>query len=224
MYKQSYQKSHKKHRSREEKFQRLLQQLPFLKDITFTKEVWLIIFFCFLFGVLALRLFQLQVIKHSEYDGRLNRQHTRSTSVRANRGDIYAVDKSGQPVKLTENLTLYDIALDLTMIGETTGGVLMKPRLIELITPVVYKHFCEINGMNQVTPEKCITNLETFAGIELLPKLPDLFYYGSGVRSPAYDTFDFTGFDERRIQIISGFTQDKAFDIISTRLDQRIQI
>jgi cell division protein FtsI/penicillin-binding protein 2 len=172
----------------------------------------------------VIKLFYLQIIQHQVYDGKLNIQHTRSTSVKANRGDIYALDKSGQPVKLTENMTLYDVALDPTLIGETTGGVSLKPRLIELMTPVVYKHLCTIHEMDEVTPEGCIQNIEAFAGIELLPKMPNLFYYGSGLRSPEYDTFDLSGFTEKKLQVISGFTENRAMDIISEKLNEKIKI
>jgi cell division protein FtsI/penicillin-binding protein 2 len=116
MYHSPYQKSHKKPHTLEERFQSLLQKIPRLSGINFTREVWLIILFFLLFGVIIIRLFYLQIIQHQAYDAKLNSQHTRSTSVKANRGNIYALDKSGQPVKLTENMTLYDIALDPTLI------------------------------------------------------------------------------------------------------------
>ncbi|MDR0607194.1 MAG: hypothetical protein LBG52_02320 [Candidatus Peribacteria bacterium] len=127
-------------------------------------------------------------------------------------------------MKLTENISLYDIALDPTLVGLSTGGVSLKSRLIELLTPVVYKHLCIIYGMEQVSPEGCIKNVEIFANIEILPKMPQLFYYGAGLKSPEYDTFDFTGYEEKRLQTISGFTETKALDIISTRLQEKIQI
>ena len=184
--------SHKKARSLEEYFLQFVQKIPWVNTITFTREVWLIILFFFLFAIIVVRLFYLQIIQHQVYDGKLNVQHTRSTSVKADRGDIYAMDKSGQPVKLTENITLYDVALDPTLIGDNAQGISLKPRVVELMTPIVYQHLCRINGMEQVTPEGCVRNIEIFAGIELLPKMPNLFYYGSGLRSPEYDTFDFT--------------------------------
>ena len=71
-------------------------------------------------------------------------------------------------------------------------GQPMKPRFIQLITPIVYKHFCEINGMRQVSHEDCVKNIELFSGKPLLPKKPDLFYYGNGSASSEYDTFDFS--------------------------------
>jgi hypothetical protein len=44
------------------------------------------------------------------------------------------------------------------------------------------------------------------------------------LRSPEYDTFDFTGFEEKRLQVISGFTETKALEVISERLQEKIQI
>jgi cell division protein FtsI/penicillin-binding protein 2 len=184
----------------------------------------LIVLFFLMFSIIIIKLFYLQVIQYPTYDTKLNVQHTRSTSVKANRGDIYARDKSGQPVKLTENLSLYDVALDPTLIGTTTGGVSLKGRLIELLTPVVYQHLCVINGMDPVSPEGCVKNVESFTNIELLPKMPQLFYYGSGMKSPEYDTFDFSGFETRTLQIISGFTEEKAQELITNRLNEKIQI
>ena len=219
-----YRKTHKKSHTLEERFQYLLQQIPGLDKVVFTKEVRLMILFFLLFGIIVVRLFYLQVLQHQVYETKLNIQHTRSTSVKANRGDIYALDKSGQPVKLTENLTLYDVALDPTLIGNTAQGVSLKPRVIELLTPVVYQHLCVIYGMEQVDAEGCVRNIEVFAGIELLPKMPNLFYYGSGISSPEYETFDFAGFEERKLQIISGFTEQRAMDIITAKLDEKIKI
>jgi hypothetical protein len=69
------------------------------------------------------------------------------------------------------------VALDPTLIGLTTGGVSLKSRLIELLTPVVYKHLCVIHGMEQVSVEECVENVEVFVGKEILPKMPQLFYY-----------------------------------------------
>ncbi|MDR0369335.1 MAG: hypothetical protein LBH96_02070 [Candidatus Peribacteria bacterium] len=116
-----YQKSYKKQRSFQEKLEKYLKKIPFVGNINFTREVQLMTLFFFLFFIIIVRLFYLQVVQHSFYDATLSAQHTRSTSVKANRGDIYAVDKTGQPVKLTENLSLYDVALDPKLVGITTG-------------------------------------------------------------------------------------------------------
>lgn len=55
----------------------------------------------------------------------------------------------------------------------------MKNRFIQLIAPVIYKHLCEVNGMQKVSQEECVKNIQLFAGINLLPQQPELFYFGS---------------------------------------------
>ncbi|MBO4203995.1 hypothetical protein J5893_04200 [bacterium] len=109
------------------------------------------------------------------------------------------------------------------MIGYTTSGVFMKDRLIELLTPVVYKHFCTIYGMDTPTPEECIQHIEVFTNKDLLPKAPELFYFGSGLKSPEYNTFDFAAFEESRQNTIANFTEEKAKELISQRLKEKIQ-
>ena len=89
-----YHKTHKKSHTLEERFHRLLQHIPGLSKVSFTKEVQLMSLFFLFFGVIVVRLFYLQVIQHQMYDTKLNIQHTRSTSVKADRGDIYALDNS----------------------------------------------------------------------------------------------------------------------------------
>ena len=81
------------------------------------------------------------------------KQSTSLASITAERWDIYALDKTGQPVKLTENINLYDVALDPREIGYSTGWILMKERFIELILPVVYKHLCVLHWMDTVSKE-----------------------------------------------------------------------
>jgi cell division protein FtsI (penicillin-binding protein 3) len=50
------------------------------------------IFFCFAFGVVVLRLFQIQVIEHSKYTFAANAQHWGQYDIPAMRGDIYTAD------------------------------------------------------------------------------------------------------------------------------------
>ena len=89
---------------------------------------------------------------------------------------------------MTENLTLYDLALDpkdLTVFPaekDQNGNITMpekpmKPRFIELIAPIIYKHLYEINGMKVPTKAECVKNVELFSNETLLPKKPDLFYF-----------------------------------------------
>jgi len=170
------------------------------------------------------------------YDQLLSQQHYKESLLDPDRWNIYALDKWGHPVKLTENITLYDLAVDAKELNWTfesdprfnlpasLRGQPMKPRFIQLITPIVYKHLCEINGMKQVSHEDCVKNIELFSGKPLLPKKPDLFYYGNGSASPEYDTFDFSWYNAQYQQVLSGFTKDKAIALIVERLNEKIQI
>jgi hypothetical protein len=67
-----------------------------------------------------------------------------------------------------------------------------KEQFIDIITPVVYKHFCELYGMQEVTKLQCIKNIEYFVQTEIIPDEPDFFYFGSGIVSAGYETYDQT--------------------------------
>lgn len=213
-----------------------INNLPFINKLKTNKELNLIIFFCFLFLILIIRLFRLQVIKHKDYEIQLSKLHYKESLLDPERGNIFGKDKGGHPVQLTENITLYDLALDpqdLTVFPEERNQQTqelisperpMKPRFIELIVPIIYKHLCEINGMSVPTKTECVKNVELFAWVDLLPKKPDLFYFGSWEKSPAYTTFDLTGYNENFEKTIMEFTEQKAKELITTRLNEKIQI
>jgi len=117
-------------------------------------------------------------------------------------------------VKLTENITTYNVFVDPKFIRD-------KKKFIDIITPVIYQHLCEIYGMQKVTPLECIKNIEKFSETNLLPKAPEFFYYGrtptvfgtgesaisgyNDIVSSGYNTFDRTGYDAQIQQVISGF-------------------
>ena len=161
------------------------------------------------------------------------KQSTSLAEVKAERWDIYALDKTWQPVKLTENINLYDIALDPREIWVDGYWNSMKPRLIELLTPIVYKHLCVIHWMDKVNTEWCIKNLEAFTNIELLPKLPEFFYFWKEydaewnevqIFSPEYNNFDFEAYNEKKQKVINEFSKDYAMQLISEKLDEKIKI
>lgn len=66
--------------------------------------------------------------------------------------------------------------------------------------------------------------MQRFSQTKLLPEKPDIFYYGSGIVSPIAMAFDWTGFDTQYASVLSGFTTGAAYQLIQSRLDQRIQI
>jgi cell division protein FtsI/penicillin-binding protein 2 len=135
-----------------------------------TKEFYLLVFFGFLFFIIFLRLFWLQIINHSYYEDLLSRQHVSQSLLKAKRGNIFAYDKSGKPVQLTENISMYNVFVDPKFIWD-------KPRFIEIITPIVYSHFCEMNGMKEMSKESCIKNIELYSDKTILPEKPEFFYF-----------------------------------------------
>lgn len=231
----NFQKSFKKQRNIRERISFYFHKIPFIWNISFSKEIQLISLFCALFLVIIIRLFYLQIIQHNNYDAELIKQSTSLASIKADRWDIYALDKTGQPVKLTENINLYDIALDPREIWYSSWNILMKNRFIDIISPIVYKHLCIIHWMNDIQwdKEQCIKNIESFANIELLPKEPEIFYYGREfdaewneipIISPEYSTFNYDEFNEKKQKIIEDFSQEKAMEIIKNRLNEKIKI
>ena len=187
-----------------------------------------------MFIVIIIRLFYLQIIQHNNYNAELIKQSTSLASIKADRWDIYALDKTGQPIKLTENINLYDIAIDPREIWYNTGWILMKSRLVELISPVVYKHLCVIHWMDDIQwdKEECIKNIESFANIELLPKEPEIFYFWKeydaewneiSIISPEYSTFNYEEYNTNKQRIIEEFTKEKAMNIIINRLNEKIK-
>ena len=165
--------------------QKQFNRIPWLSHLKVSREFYLLVFFGGLFLIVLLRLFWLQVVQHDYYEGKLSAQHVSQSLLKAKRGNIFAYDKSGKPVQLTENITLYNVFVDPKFIRD-------KTRFIDIVTPVVYKHLCEMYGMKQIDKLGCIKNIATYTKKELLPVAPQFFYYGSGIVSTGYRTFDWT--------------------------------
>lgn len=202
-------------------FKKIIKKFPFLRNISFlknikiTRELSLIGFFWVLFFILIIRLGYLQIIEGSTYDTLLNNQHFSQSLLKAKRWNIYVMDSSWKPIKLTENIDFFNIFIDPKYVTN-------KTELVKTITPLVYKHLCSINGFNQPTNIECIKNIEIFTNQEILPKAPEIFYYGSWIISTT--GFDFSWFNQKTQTLISGFSTGIAYDMINKRLDQRIQI
>ena len=231
---QNFQKSFKKERNIREWISFYFQKIPFIGNIKFSKELQLVSLFWAMFLVIVIRLFYLQIIQHENYNTELIKQSTSLASIKAERWDIYALDKTGQPVKLTENINLYDVAIDPREIWYSTWWVLMKSRLIELLSPVVYKHLCIVHWMDDIQwdKEQCMRNIESFANVELLPNEPEIFYYWRyfdaewneyPVISDEYSSFNYDDFHERKQRAIDEFTKERAMDIITNRLNEKIK-
>ena len=229
----NFQKSFKKKRSFWERFSFYFKKIPYFWNLDFSKELQLASLFWAMFMIIVIRLFYIQIIQHNNYNSELIKQSTSLAAIKADRWDIYALDKTWQPVKLTENINLYDIALDPREIWFNWNWSRMKERFIELISPIVYKHLCVINGLDNVETEDCIRNIESFANVELLPKLPEFFYFWKEynsewveipVISEEYSTFDFDSYNEQKQKIIEEFSKEQAMDIITNKLNDKIKI
>ncbi len=164
-----------------------------------------------------MRLFYLQIIEHNYYDNLLNQQHVSETSLKAKRGNIFADDKAEKHIQLTDNISMYNIFVDPKFIRD-------KEKFVDLMAPVVYKHFCELYGMVEITKIDCIHNIEQFTQTQIIPPKPQFFYYGSWIISSWYYLYDQTGYDIQLQQILTGFTQTTASSLIKTKLNQMIYI
>ncbi|MEI8253377.1 MAG: hypothetical protein WCG25_06645 [bacterium] len=69
----------------DERLKNLFRKYSFLKDINVSKELYLLLFFAFLFFIITIRLFFLQVLDHGYYDNILNSQHVSSSLLKADR-------------------------------------------------------------------------------------------------------------------------------------------
>ena len=232
---QNFQKSFKKQRKFWEWISFYFHKIPFIWNLNFSKELQLTSLFWIMFLVIVIKLFYLQIIQHNNYNTELIKQSTSLASIKADRWDIYALDKTGQPIKLTENINLYDIAIDPREIWYNTWWTLMKNRFIELLSPIVYKHLCVIHGMENIewNTEQCMKNIESFSNIELLPKEPEIFYFWKNydaewneypVISDEYYSFNYDDFYEKKQKSINEFSKEKAMEIITNRLNEKIRI
>jgi cell division protein FtsI/penicillin-binding protein 2 len=194
-----------------------------------TKEQGLLLFFGCLIGILVVRLFYIQVVQGSYYRNELSQQHSSKVDITAKRWGIFVYDDAGQAIPLATNADIYNLFVDPKFVRDAE-------RAADIITPQLYKHFCETNGLQQVTREKCVTNIEDFTKNTILPRLKVLYYsFGTGVNwsweLPSWEN-NLTGLmiqqvqinqenitiSQQRESIISGFTQDEAESRIRIKL------
>ena len=191
---------------------------PQFYRFTQTKEWPIVLIFLFLLSLLLARIVSLQLINSNTYDSLLQQTHTLFWKLEATRGNIYVNDASQQqPIKLTENVTLYNIFVDPAFVKD-------KSRFISTITPLIYSHLCQINGFDKIDKEQCIRNLEKFTKKDYLPVFPSIIYYGQGISSGAVENFNYTGYYEDYANILSGFTKQKIQEEIITQLTEMITI
>ncbi len=149
----------------------------FVKNIN--KDQWLLIILsCFLF-ILASRIFYLQVLKWSYYQDQIARQNFNTNSIIATRWDIYISDRSQNNIKLTENIERYNIFVDTKFIPH-------KKKFIDLLGPILRKHFCVENWNNNIDQITCIKSIEKFTNTQILPPDPQLFFKLDGLLQTGY--------------------------------------
>ncbi|MBP7847798.1 hypothetical protein KA013_01065 [Patescibacteria group bacterium] len=88
-----------------------------------------------------------------------------------------------------------------------------------MLTPIVYRHFCESYGIDIPTKRQCVENIEEFTSTKILPERTGVFvtsgnqqYY---VNSEEYE--------QQIAQIVDTFTTEQAKGLISATLDRAIR-
>lgn len=208
---------HSHYKTFENKLENILKNNKIFENLKVNKEFYLLCFFWFLFFIILIRLFFVQIINHKNYEDLLSSQQVNESILEANRWNIFADDKSEKHIQLTENITMYNVIVDPKFIRN-------KKRFIELLTPIVYQHFCQIYWMKEVWKIDCIRNIEKFTTKDLLPKEPEFFYYWSGIVSSWYLSFDWTWYNNQVNNILSWFSKEIAYWMIESALDQKIYI
>ncbi|HMT01268.1 MAG TPA: hypothetical protein PKC14_02990, partial [Candidatus Absconditabacterales bacterium] len=109
----------------------------------------------------------------SYYENILSSQHFSESLLKANRGHVFVLDKAGKALKLTENIDFFNVFVDPKYVND-------KAKFIEVLSPIIYKHYCEINTTSKPSKIQCIKNIEKFSQTKILPEEPEIFYKGSG--------------------------------------------
>ena len=103
------------------------------KSIKETYKFWIlssIIFF--MFGILIVRLFQIQILEHNQYKQKAENKHQGEFTLLGDRGNIYFQNiKSGTNFPVAINLTTYDIGIDSNLFSQNNESD--KVQIKELI-------------------------------------------------------------------------------------------
>jgi hypothetical protein len=82
-------------------------------------------------------------------------QHFSVSELQPERGNIYVEDKDNNPIALTENINLYQLYADPFIIWN-------KDKVAKLLTPILFKHFCDRYKLEKVDRLTCVKNVEKF--------------------------------------------------------------
>lgn len=170
-----------------------------------SKEDWLRIFVVLIFVIIIWRLFQLQVFKQDVYEERMISQHFQNTNIKAKRWNIFLETKSWSPIQLTNNIDLYDVFVDPSIIYD-------KQVFVNEIVWYITLHLCSFLWLDEQLAQSsniayilwtqtwdntwytttiaqderqsrvdCLNNLEKFTIANLIPDKPSIFYLGKGI-------------------------------------------
>ena len=170
------------------------------------KDDWLRIFVVVVFLIIIWRLFQLQIIDRAIYENKIITQHFQNTNINAKRWNIYLETKSGSPIQLTNNVDLYDIFADPSIIYDKDLFIkeivwyitlhlcnfLWQEEQLTKSSDLLYILWMETGGdlwqaTTTITQNErqsrisCLDNLEKFTLINLVPDKPSIFYLGKGI-------------------------------------------
>ena len=97
--------------------------------------------------------------------------------------------------------------------------------MIQDLTPIIYEHLCISNELNVPVPLECLTNVEDFLGEAILPEKPYTFYLsGEFVSDNIVVSETDASYDQQVQEILAQATSGWIADLISTKLDDSIQI
>lgn len=178
------------------------------------KEKKLLIFFFLIVFIFLVRLFVLQVVSADFYYKILHNQHYSNSSLDASRGNIYINNDSGKGMQLTKNVNLYNIFVDPKFIKD-------KQKLIDLLSPLIYNHLCEINWIRKISNTwDCIRNVEDFTNKQIFYKEAEKFYLSGSNKILEWEKKE----DNKENQkIIKNFSNEKAIKLIKEKLDEKIK-
>lgn len=169
-------------------------------------------FFCVLSSIIFGKLVIMQVVDGGYRQEQLLTQHYTRSELKAKRGQIFVMDRSKNEIQLTDNIDYFTLFID-------PKYVLNKSALLQVLTPILYEHFCQISGVETVTQQQCIENLEKFTRQDLIPD-----EFGQFISSGEYLYYVASGdYTTQIATIISEFTTERALGLIQQRLDQLIQ-
>lgn len=158
------------------------------------------------------KLVFMQVVDGWYRQEQLLTQHYTRSELKAKRGQIFVMDRSKNAIQLTENIDYFTLFVDPKFVQD-------KKKLIDQLTPVLYEHFCVNYGVEIVTQQQCMENLEKFTRQDLIPD-----EFGQFVSSGEYLYYVASGDYSLQIAtIIEEFTTERAVGLIQQRLDQMIQ-